>query len=110
MNIRGWLTLDIWLYLLLVIAVVVILTNIPTAVQRRRAATRLANVERKVVLIMEHFGIEDPEPYLPEVIAFLEQGKKIPAIKAYRDATAVGLKEAKEAVEQMARSRGLEIR
>jgi hypothetical protein len=31
------------------------------------------------------------------------------AIKAYRDATAVGLREAKEAVEQMARDRGLEI-
>jgi ribosomal protein L7/L12 len=102
--------MDPWLYLVVAAAIAIALTNIPTSAQRRRKEARLANVERKIELIMGHLGIEDPEPYLPEVIACLEQGKKIPAIKAYRDATAVGLKEAKDAVERIARDRGLEIR
>jgi ribosomal protein L7/L12 len=102
--------MDPWLYLVVAAAIAIALTNIPTSAQRRRKEARLANVERKIELIMAHLGIEDHEPYLPEVIACLEQGKKIPAIKAYRDATAVGLKEAKDAVERIARDRGLEIR
>lgn len=36
-----------------------------------------------------------------EIIGFLQQGQKIPAIKRYRELTGAGLKEAKEAVEAM---------
>jgi ribosomal protein L7/L12 len=42
-----------------------------------------------------------------EVVSLLEQGRKIEAIKRYRERTGVGLKEAKDAVERMAERRGL---
>ena len=42
---------------------------------------------------------------LDEVQYWLEQGKKIQAIKVYRELTGVGLKEAKDAVERMAGGR-----
>jgi len=38
----------------------------------------------------------------------LQDGKKIEAIKVYRQATGVGLKEAKESVEAIASERGIE--
>ncbi len=47
------------------------------------------------------------EESVARVIELLETGDKIAAIKAYRDATGTGLKEAKEAVEAMAEERGL---
>nr|WP_240939860.1 ribosomal protein L7/L12 [Planosporangium flavigriseum] len=56
---------------------------------------------------MDHLGVVDKQPELPEVVRELEAGRKIQAIKAYRDATGAGLKEAKDAVEALARSRGL---
>ena len=74
-----------------------------------REARRLAAVERKLDLIMTHLGIREPEPDAPgEVLQELLAGRKIHAIKAYREATGVGLKEAKDAVELLARQRGLE--
>jgi ribosomal protein L7/L12 len=41
------------------------------------------------------------QPDLSEVYYWLEQGKKVDAIKAYRNATGVGLKEAKAFVEEL---------
>jgi ribosomal protein L7/L12 len=73
-----------------------------------RQAQRLAAVERKLDLIMTHLGIREPEPDLPAaVLQELLAGRKIQAIKEYREATGVGLKEAKDAVELLARQRGL---
>jgi hypothetical protein len=43
--------------------------------------------------------------YPPDLIAALDQGKMINAIKAYRQWTGCGLAEAKQAVEAVARSR-----
>jgi hypothetical protein len=43
--------------------------------------------------------------YPPDLIAALDQGKMINAIKAYRQWTGCGLAEAKQAVEAIARSR-----
>ncbi|NLX96112.1 MAG: hypothetical protein GXY83_08045 [Rhodopirellula sp.] len=40
-----------------------------------------------------------------EVVSLLEQGKKIQAIKVYRERTGVGLKEAKDAVDAIAAER-----
>ncbi len=42
-----------------------------------------------------------------EIISLLEGGKKIEAIKVYRERTGVGLKEAKDAVEAVAAQRGI---
>lgn len=78
--------------------------------RQRRTAAQLAAVEHKLQLIIDHLGIVGVQPHLPEVMAHLEQGKKLHAIKAYRDATGSGLAEAKESVERIARDRGLDIR
>jgi large subunit ribosomal protein L7/L12 len=43
----------------------------------------------------------------PEIVALMEQGRKIEAIKLYREKTGVGLKEAKDAVEAIATRRGI---
>lgn len=42
-----------------------------------------------------------------EVVSLLERGEKIQAVKLYREKSGVGLKEAKEAVEELARQNGL---
>jgi ribosomal protein L7/L12 len=70
----------------------------------------LARIERKLDLVMQHLGLHDsafhhaappgPDP-LTEVLALIAQGKKIQAIKVYRERTGVGLKEAKDAVERL---------
>lgn len=66
-----------------------------------RADRRVARVERKLELILDHLGIGDPDPRMDEVAALVREGKKIQAIKVYREATGADLKEAKEAVERL---------
>lgn len=69
---------------------------------------RLARLERKIDLILEHLGLALPEEdELEPVRALVDLGPshKIAAIKAYREATGAGLREAKEAVEEMERRR-----
>ncbi|MEV4825676.1 ribosomal protein L7/L12 [Micromonospora sp. NPDC049274] len=76
--------------------------------QADQQARRLAVVERKLDLIMAHLGIREPEPEAPaEVLQELLAGRKIQAIKVYREVTGAGLREAKDAVELLARQRGL---
>jgi hypothetical protein len=48
-----------------------------------------------------------PEPVLAKVVQALREGKKIEAVKLYRDATRLGLKESKDAVEAMQAKMGL---
>ncbi|MFC1441392.1 hypothetical protein ABUW04_24330 [Streptacidiphilus sp. N1-10] len=94
----------------------------------RTTDQRLADIEAKLDSIIAHLGIgaaaaqatptgpaapvdaapvaydaTDPRG-MPEVMAFLRQDKLIQAIKAYRELTHVGLLEAKQAVEQVARA------
>jgi ribosomal protein L7/L12 len=66
-----------------------------------RTDRRIARVEHKVDLILDHLGLHQDDPHLPQVAALLRDGKKIQAIKAYREATGADLREAKEAVERM---------
>lgn len=47
-------------------------------------------------------GLRHDDPDLARVAALLNEGKKIEAIKAYREIADADLKEAKEAVERMA--------
>jgi ribosomal protein L7/L12 len=68
---------------------------------------KLVAVERKLDLIMEHLGVREPELANLAVLEELMAGRKIQAIKAYREATGAGLKEARDAVELLARQRGL---
>jgi ribosomal protein L7/L12 len=64
-----------------------------------RESTRLARLEGKVDLLLKHAGIAPIVEVAPEVLKALERGDKIQAIKLQRDATGMGLKEAKDFVE-----------
>jgi ribosomal protein L7/L12 len=52
---------------------------------------------------------EGADSDMGDVVSLLEQGKKIAAIKLYRDKTGAGLADAKSAVEAMARERGMQL-
>ncbi|MGK8489526.1 ribosomal protein L7/L12 [Nocardia asiatica] len=80
----------------------------------RRLERKVDALHAKLDLIMAHLGIEAPASGVPvravpsvphgdgmaEIDALLRQGRKIHAIKRYRELTGCGLKEAKEAVER----------
>ncbi|HEX8203856.1 MAG TPA: ribosomal protein L7/L12 [Isosphaeraceae bacterium] len=89
-----WLILGIWLVLLLV--------WLAGRSRRARGAEgwRLARLERKIDLILGHLGLAYEDELPGQVRALIAQGRKIEAIKAYREATGLGLKEAKDAVEK----------
>jgi ribosomal protein L7/L12 len=67
--------------------------------------TMLTRLEAKIDLLLADAGLRyDPFAALPRgVIEAIRSGDKIRAIKAYREATGVGLREAKEFVEQAQR-------
>ena len=77
---------------------------------RERTATGLAEAKSAVEAIER----QSPAPPAPmegdleqRVLALLQGGKKIEAIRIYREQTSVGLKEAKDAVEALARKHGI---
>ncbi|MCZ4096034.1 MULTISPECIES: ribosomal protein L7/L12 [Streptomyces] len=75
-----------------------------SAIERKvdRVERRIRLMERRQELILRHLGIEEVDaPDLREINELVRQGKKIQAIKAYRELTGAGLKEAKEAVERL---------
>jgi len=87
------------------VAVILVLVAVTSSAGRReterRQIRRLALVERKLDAVLEHLGVEVPEPHIEQVEALLVQGKAIQAIKAYREATGANLREAKEAVDRL---------
>ncbi|MFG2191727.1 ribosomal protein L7/L12 [Streptomyces sp. NPDC048639] len=66
-----------------------------------RIDRRNIRLERDIRRILDHLGIGEPEPGMDRVGDLLRKGKKIEAIKAYREITGAGLKEAKDAVERL---------
>jgi ribosomal protein L7/L12 len=72
---------------------------------RERHSRALSRLEAKVDALLKHEGIQfDPYKDLhPRVLDALRRGEKIEAIKEYRQATGVGLKEAKEYVDEIER-------
>jgi ribosomal protein L7/L12 len=69
---------------------------------------RLSRVDAKLDLLLKQAGIDyDPYKNLSlQVTEALQRGEKIQAIKHYREATGVGLKEAKEFIEEIQRRAG----
>jgi ribosomal protein L7/L12 len=66
---------------------------------------RRSGVEAKINLLLEHAGLKfDPYKSLPqEAVDAMARGEKIRAIKIFRSATGVSLKEAKDFIEQVQR-------
>jgi ribosomal protein L7/L12 len=97
-----------WLSLLgFAVIAVAALTSSFTSARTPSLDKRLARIERQLGLIMQRLEIDEPASDMPGVVAELEQGRKIQAIKIYREQTGTGLAEAKAAVETIARERGL---
>ncbi|GHH91256.1 ribosomal protein L7/L12 [Streptomyces capillispiralis] len=66
-----------------------------------RAERRAARAERKLDLVLGHLGLREEVPRADEIAALVRQGRKVQAIKVYREATGADLVEAKEAVDRM---------
>jgi hypothetical protein len=87
-------------------AVALVLVGLVTAALspgRDKPDPQLVAIERKLDLIMEHFGLALPEfPETVGIVELMRAGKKINAMKLYRERTGVSLKEAKDVVERLA--------
>lgn len=90
--------------LLGVVVLVAVVALGSSATDRRltRVDRRLARMETKLDAIAEKLGVVVEEPGLDEVVALVREGRKIQAIKVYREHTGAGLKDAKDAVERLA--------
>ncbi|MFF3601066.1 ribosomal protein L7/L12 [Kitasatospora indigofera] len=90
--------------LVLVLALGMLVSGIESRL--RRMDRRLTDMDRRLGLIIDHLGARPGdgavEPALRPVEALVRDGKKIHAIKAYREITGADLREAKAAVERMA--------
>lgn len=87
---------------ILTVALALLVKRVARLENRLNALSRL---DAKLDVLLKHAGIQfDPYQDVPAaVIAALERGEKIQAIKDYRLATGAGLKEAKEFVEEIQR-------
>ena len=70
----------------------------------RAQAERLVRIERKLDLILDHLGLAYDDaaytsPLPKDVCRLADEGQKIAAIKAHREATGSSLLDAKNAVE-----------
>lgn len=84
------------------IAIVALVLQYPLLESRVQKLHRRADrIEHKLDLILGHLDIEVAGPGLERVAELVREGKKIEAIKVYRELTDAGLKEAKEAVDRM---------
>ncbi|NUS73263.1 MAG: 50S ribosomal protein L7/L12 [Corynebacteriales bacterium] len=63
----------------------------------RKMRQQIERLRRQNQRIADELGIKETLP--SDVIALLEQGKKISAIKAYREATGATLKQAKDVID-----------
>lgn len=85
------------------------------AIKQYRAATGagLAQAKDAVEALVRRESLPTREPIdLPvegEIIMLLQQGRKIDAIKLYREHTGVGLKEAKDFIETLAADRRIDV-
>ena len=99
-------------YLVLAIGIgllMVMVGNVLSAQNRERARTnrRLADIERKVDAIINHLGVVVHDPEQPEVYRLLQKGRRIQAIKLYRERSGSDLATAKNFVDNLARKYGL---
>jgi Ribosomal protein L7/L12 C-terminal domain len=67
---------------------------------------KVESINRKLNLLMKHSGMNLQETALREAQPLMRDGKKIEAIKRYREITGAGLAEAKAAVEKLQEGAG----
>ncbi|MFH7600262.1 ribosomal protein L7/L12 [Streptomyces racemochromogenes] len=90
------------LYLLLALLAVAGWITSTVNVRMRALQDRADRLERRLGLVLDHLGIEEPEPAgLDAVRALMREGRTVSAIKTYREITGAGLAEAKKAVESL---------
>ncbi len=70
-----------------------------------KLSQRVATLERQVEFLMKHLGVSyDGAPdagVSPEIMELVRRGDKLRAIRAFREETGVGLREAKEFIESL---------
>jgi hypothetical protein len=94
----------------LILCVMLVLAMVGARLNKvERMTGRLSTLEAKLDLLLKHSGVVyDPFKNLsPGVVESIQAGKKIEAIKRYRQETGAGLKEAKEFIEEVQRRGGL---
>ena len=92
-------------WILLVIAIGILLVAFATY---GNTAARLRIIEQKLNALLSHHGVDPRQgPLLSDRVKQLamDPGRKIEAIKVYREETGAGLAEAKEAIEAFARNK-----
>ncbi|MET9265129.1 hypothetical protein [Amycolatopsis sp. NPDC004079] len=93
----------LWLIVALLILGIVLSTGWGSST--RSLERRMTRLERKLDLVLDHLGVQEPGGDLArELDPLLREGKTIAAIKRYREATGASLKEAKDAVDRMSGS------
>ncbi|GAG75843.1 unnamed protein product [marine sediment metagenome] len=69
----------------------------------RELQKHVKKLERKVAFLLDHLQLNYQEESSPgitqEIVDLVRMGRKIEAIKLYREETGAGLKEAKEAID-----------
>jgi ribosomal protein L7/L12 len=94
----------------LLVVLVITIGSVRVLVADVQKRTRiLGRVDAKLDLLLKHAGIEyDPYKDLPrEIVDAVQRGEKIRAIKRYREATGVGLREARDFIEGLQRRAGV---
>ncbi|MFF3862123.1 hypothetical protein [Streptomyces sp. NPDC002209] len=90
------------LYLLLALLATAAWITSTVTLRMKALERRSERLERRLGLVLDHFGIEEPEPAgLDEVRALVRDGRTIEAIRVYRRVTGADLLEAKQAVEAL---------
>ncbi|SRR6266498_3055346 len=95
-----------WSLVVIYVSSAVAVVAVAHSLSAAKADTRLRHLERNVRLIMEHLGVQTSAEHAlarhgRRIDALLREGRKIQAIKVYREVTGVGLKEAKDAVDNL---------
>lgn len=69
---------------------------------------RIATLEAQMQVILEYLGVagKSDDPFEARLLELIRANQKIEAIKRYREKTGLGLKEAKDAVEDLERRLG----
>ena len=78
-----------------------------TPLDRENARIEARSRNRKPLPAVDLRSVEPDPQTLFLILQFLQKGQKLNAIKLHREATRVGLRESKDYVEALARSKGL---